>query len=189
VSFDRINLFPPELQESKQLPRETMGAIAFAIATVLFASLAGLKYRSLGRTEIVYNQTMTTLREIRQKVQEAKVAKDKDTGSKSLELVRDYLQGKYKWSQLLKELSLITPNSVWLSALTGKFDDGQFTILLTAEATSQKNMSDYFSRLERSYYFRDVKFKYSEQLKEVRPAAYRFQLECLVSPEGLELFK
>ncbi|MCM2282518.1 MAG: PilN domain-containing protein [Bdellovibrionaceae bacterium] len=55
--------------------------------------------------------------------------------------------------------------------------DERHEILITGEAPSQASVSEYFLSLERSYYFRNVTFKYAEQMEDTNPRLYRFQFE------------
>lgn len=180
MALDRINLYPRETSKRSlkvNLGTALIGASTFllivaVVLTVIKTTSVNQKAKELARLE-------ASAADLKQRL----VAFEKESHSnefKKSAFISSFMTKKTSWSGLLKELSLLSPQDLWLTSLTGEAKDGEIKLLMTGEAVSQALVSDFSSTLESSFFFRNVKLKFSEQLEDVDPAIYRFQVECQV---------
>ena len=178
MKVDRINLHPDARRAPALPPPETVAAAALAMLLILVVALSGRKYFQLRAKE---GELARVTRELTtRQVELASVAKTdtKATGpSLHAEIQSKFSSKRPVWSEMLKEVSLLTPDGLWLTEWIGKAEGQEFKVALSADATSQHLISDYFERLEKSYYYRRSKFKYSEQLRPTAPHIYRLAVE------------
>jgi Tfp pilus assembly protein PilN len=96
---------------------------------------------------------------------------------RSLQSIRKALSEKIYWSAVFKELSNIAPSSVWLSGLETSAGENGRTLMISGDSTSQAAIAEFLANMENSYFFRDVRIRFSEAQADVRPILYRFQFE------------
>lgn len=97
--------------------------------------------------------------------------------------IRRALDEKIYWADAFKELSMIVPNDVWLTDFQTAMLEGKRVMSITGQSASNKKMTDFFSSLERSFFFRDVQIRFSEKLSQFTPDLFRFKFECNVSEQ------
>lgn len=97
--------------------------------------------------------------------------------------IRHALDEKIYWADAFKELSMIVPNDVWLTDFETAMLDGKRVMSITGQSASNKKMTDFFSSLERSFFFRDVQIRFSEKLAQFTPDLFRFKFECNVAEQ------
>ncbi len=97
--------------------------------------------------------------------------------------VRQALEDKIYWADAFKELSMIVPSNVWLTEFQSSMVDGKRVMNITGQSSSNKKMSEFFSALEQSYFFRDVQMRFSEKLGQFSPDLFRFKFDCNVADQ------
>lgn len=97
-------------------------------------------------------------------------------------LIRQVIGSKPNWSDAFKELSLVIPQETWLSQLVLKNNAGQIAVSIRGETSSQANMADFLSSLERSEFFNNILMISSRLTEKTNPPLYNFEF----SAPGLE---
>lgn len=200
---DRINLYPKDLRPA-QTELKMVGAALGAVAVVALLGFTGLQnYKTLRALEVRESDVSARLDNIRRQVAALPSPDQKKTSGPSRgDVINKFIGKHFRWNEAMRELSVLTLDGVWLSSFTGETDDGEdekkgglfssekdakkdeLKILLSGEAGSPEHVSRYLSLLEESFFFRDIKIKFSEQLVDIEPSLYRFQLDCTIPTKG-----
>lgn len=97
-------------------------------------------------------------------------------------LIQKIVASKPNWADAFKELSLVIPQETWLSQLVLKNTEGQIAVSIRGETSSQANMADFLSSLERSEFFNNILMISSKLSEQTSPPLYSFEF----SAPGLE---
>jgi Tfp pilus assembly protein PilN len=90
-------------------------------------------------------------------------------------LIRQVIGSKPNWADAFKELSLVIPQETWLSQLILKNNSGQIAVSIRGETSSQANMADFLSSLERSEFFNNILMISSKLSEQTSPPLYSFE--------------
>ncbi len=90
-------------------------------------------------------------------------------------LIRQVIGSKPNWSDAFKELSIVIPQETWLSQLVLKNNAGQIAVSIRGETSSQANMADFLSSLERSEFFNNILMISSKLTEQTSPPLYSFE--------------
>ena len=90
-------------------------------------------------------------------------------------LIRQVIGSKPNWSDAFKELSIVIPQETWLSQLILKNNAGQIAVSIRGETSSQANMADFLSSLERSEFFNNILMISSKLTEQTSPPLYSFE--------------
>jgi Tfp pilus assembly protein PilN len=150
---------------------------------IALIGLTGAKYKALKAGEEELHAVNANLEQVKRQVASVSADEERKQQDKRLNIAKNLLEKKLHWSDFLKELSLLAPQNAWLVTVTAKREEGQHGVLITGEASSQATVSNFFLALERSYYFRNVRFKYAERVEDMNPSLYQFQFESFL-PQG-----
>jgi Tfp pilus assembly protein PilN len=86
------------------------------------------------------------------------------------------LAQKLYWAEAFKELTNVAPRTVWLTAFDTAVDAEGKKVVIAGTSASQSDIAEFYARLERSYFFRDVQIKFTEAEGE-HSSLFRFQFE------------
>jgi len=160
----RINLLPREKKKVvaffQLLFRTVIPALTlFLLSLLIFTMKINLHYRREAKEK---QQVLNKLEGI------ITTAKNEGIGGESA-FIRKALGERVEWSEILKELSHITSNQVWLSNLSFGKEENSSGRSLKIEGFSSSNSSvvEFVSRLQNSSFFRDV------HLKEFQKSPFR----------------
>lgn len=90
-------------------------------------------------------------------------------------LIRQVIGSKPNWADAFKELSLVIPQETWLSQLVLQNNSGQIAVSIRGETSSQANMADFLSSLERSEFFNNILMISSKLSEQTSPPLYSFE--------------
>jgi Tfp pilus assembly protein PilN len=177
----RMNLIPIELQPGLFSDQNiaVLAAIAFLAMPVLggmgkgvaWFMNRGLRAEIVKRDELAHNLQAQMNRQLAS--QEAQAANG----------VQRALAQKLYWAEAFKELTNVAPRTVWLTSFdTAAEQDGR-KVVIAGTGSSQEQIAEFFSRLERSYFFRDMQIKFTES-EGGRSSLVRFQFEGKVYENG-----
>jgi hypothetical protein len=180
----RINFIPPELRPS------LVNARTFAFALLL--ALVGGPSAWIGIAAMErhyaksYAEKVATRDDLEKQIQNhvRLRAEAKDFGR--LAAIEKALAAKLFWAEAFKELGAIAPAQVWLNRFEAKIDDKGRRVVITGSSVSPEVMAEFYARLERSFYFRDVRIRYAEADENYASNLYRFQFEGTVFEAGKE---
>ena len=97
-----------------------------------------------------------------------------------LGLIQGIKGNRIAWSEILKELSLVVPNDVWLTEFHSVKDEESTegkVILIKGEGKSQTKIMRFFASLKKSKHFRASEFRFSERVPASEPHVYSFFIE------------
>jgi Tfp pilus assembly protein PilN len=175
-----LNFIPKEWRPRLEVPHELLPASLVVIA-LLYAVMGPVRISFLtkaNRKELIGLQA--TQDELAQKLKsvtdENKIATQNSTSFKAIEKV---LGRKKHWSEVFKEMSMLIPDGVWLTNFTHQGVKGGAKtpeqLLVKGEATSQMGMVRFLSILEKSHYFSGARLVFSERVKDIKPAKFKFE--------------
>ncbi len=187
MGTDRINLLPNRKKSAGvSIPNfltPEVGAIAaFAVIFIfsLFLSLA--KRQDMKSKELELKQVTDMLTSTKNQATALGQDPNLEDNAKRNALIQGFAQRKLLLSEILKELSLMTPPQTWLTSVTSSHEGSNEVVTVTAEAPSTKKMNEFLTGLESSYYFRAVHFAFSEQIGKGAREIYRFQFKTEIPP-------
>jgi hypothetical protein len=186
MKLDHIELYSKDLVEPERGVRVAAFSTAAVLTIGLIAWLSLGQFKAVTRTEHELEAATRELNDVKRMIASLPKPAEKGKGPTRDEVVGRFVRKQPLWSDALKELSLLPSGEMWLTALTAEFSDGAVQFDLTGEAPSQRIVSDFFARLENSFYFRESHFKYSEQLAGMRPSLFRFRITSSVRPRQVE---
>ena len=173
----RINLVPPELRPQFKV-EPTLIPYSLAAVFVVFAATSALSFHfsiAAKRTTLAKVASENALLTQQIAAMEA-LKKQEDLESGKVKSLQDVIGRKNYWSNIFKELSIVTPKDVWLTVLgTTGGDDVPKKLMLKGEATSQKKMAQFFAALEKSRFFSGATINSSEKDLKAAPDLFRFE--------------
>jgi len=119
-----VNLIPPEDRRGEKAPSRT-GAIPYAILAVLAVGLFAVAAITVTNKQISDRQAEKSQLEAQQADAQARAdalapyAEFADTANARVETVTQLAESRFDWVRVLKELSLVLPDDVWLTDLSG----------------------------------------------------------------------
>lgn len=146
-----INLMPPDLKESSRYARRNRALLhwvsAIVVCLVVAVALIGGGYLYLNQQIDTHQKLIDTTTQQLQKQNLAQVQKEVTSVSNNLKLAVDVLSKEILFSDLLKQLARVTPNSVILTNLTiaevqGGVDIAAQTTDYAAATQLQVNLAD-----------------------------------------------
>lgn len=82
---------------------------------------------------------------------------------------------KTNWAEYFKEISLITPKNIWIDKMTFKNANAKIELLLKGKTVSQMKVTNFFERLTKSNYYKNILINYSQIEKEYYPVRVKFE--------------
>jgi len=179
MKIDRIDLMPSDMRSSFSIPKENLIAIGLLVVLLLVILMIVFKIPIYRAHLSEWSRLAAELSSV-QSALAPYTNSDQKVDLRS-EITQQFGKRKSIWTNLMKEISLLTPKDVWLTNLKGQVEKSDIKLTFQAEAVSQDIISKYMSSLENSYYFRHVKFKISERLDVLPSPFYRFEFESAVA--------
>lgn len=177
----RMNFIPLELQPSALGPA-TLATVVVVMALALPA--AGLGAATLRWSAERKLQKITVAREqVAAQLTSSIQTRDSSADQLAAAAIKKAMAEKLYWAEAFKELSNLAPKSIWLTAFDTAVDADGKKVSIAGQGSSQLEISEFFARLEQSYFFRDVQIKFSENSEEKGAALYRFKFEGKVFDE------
>ncbi len=176
----RINFLPPENRPSPLSPA--------VIAVVFLCCLLGVPLLGGGAKVARWSaeRRLSSLSSARDslaaQVASNVKARDSSVDQRAVSAVKTALSQKLYWAEVFKELSNVAPKGVWLTTFDTSVAEGVKKVVIAGEGISQAEIAEFFSRLEKSYYFRNVQMKFTEAATE-SATKFRFQFEGSVFDE------
>ena len=178
MAHKRINLLPTTRRQQFQVTIDTLlASVGLMVALFVGGSYISLT-SSLRKITAETAQLQAADAPLVRQLAAAKdiPAADGGVGKDSLASLESVLTNKAAWTEPFRELSGLVPIGVWLSKLNASYDKaGARIITISGSAESEKKVSEFFSALEQSYYFRNVAINFSERQKEIAPLLYNFE--------------
>src|SRR4051812_42561703 len=113
MSLDHVNLLPRGLQNSSTADLQKALLYGWAAAIVMLAMMSFLKAREVEAKELRYVQLAETAKSMGASVQEITTKmKTSEEANRKFTETREFLQGRVTWTEALKELSLLIPDTV-----------------------------------------------------------------------------
>lgn len=181
----RINFIPAELRRS-DLRASTVTLSALAVAAAIPLIGFGLSH---WKSSVVARQQELSQRlsEVESQIQGQIAARNTGDGA-ILNSVQQVLAERLYWAEMFKELGNLGPEKIWLTNFTARLDENKTKrVVIGGNSASQAEVAEFFARLEKSFYFRDLKIKYTETIKDVEPVLYHFEFEGALFEGGREV--
>ena len=179
LAFEHVNFIPKSLRPSQTLTLQEGLIGSWVIGVLMVLSFTGYELNQSRSLRSQIESAEARSKQVNESAEAfASKAKSVDESSKRLTLVKEFLKARTTWTEMLKELSLLTPSTVWISSLSTKFDqDKQLNLAIVGEAPSQIYVASLLLALESSFYFREVSMKNSDKMVEMTPNLYKFEFQ------------
>jgi Tfp pilus assembly protein PilN len=184
----QINLLPAYLKPKAQafnVPKNIGPGWIVALLVIYVVSSIGYsqlsmhsKRKQIALLESEDQELLQKLAPLREKMD---VAEKRNQRLASMQTILNHKSG---WSETFKEFSLLLPQGVWFTGLSGVYSDTPRKFLVKGEALSQVKMADFFEKLERSKLFGETAVVFSEREPNVQPEIYRFELSVSIKDVG-----
>ncbi len=173
-----INFVPAELRPQIHLPNEVIPMTL--VSMMLIYAIASSVYFYFEKS--VVSKTLATIDAENAKIAESikylskenRVIEQKGETLSSLQKV---LSRKNYWSEIFKELSILTPKDIWLTSLNNS--DPQI-LILSGESTRLDAVPRFLKALETSHHFYGVQINYTQKDTNVVPTRYTFEFSIPV---------
>lgn len=179
----RINLFPDDLKPKRRPVAPILGGagVAIALIGVIAWGLSVRRDLTALRAEAarVERDTQNVKREIAAFV--AAAESKKSEGPTREQMIGQLATRRLYWFEVLQELTLIGMNEGWLDSATADLEAGGLKFAMTGDALTPEAIGRLLNAYENSYFFRGAKLKFSEQLENVQPPLYRFEINATVA--------
>ena len=189
MSPRHVNLVPKAMAKSNSPDLQKALVYGWIGGVTLVLLLTVMKVREASAKEDRLQSLSDSAKSMGASVQEITTRmKVSEESNKKFKETKEFLEARITWTEALKELSLLIPDTVWLTTLQTKTSNEKEHFLeITGEAPSQRKIAGFLDSLETSYFFRDVIMKKSEKMLEVSPDLYKFLFEVEVpqlAPKG-----
>lgn len=177
----RVNFIPPESRPSLFGPGVL---VAFALVCAVGVPVAGggakiARWGAERRLASLASERDALAAQVALGVQ----TRDSSADQRAVAAVKKALSEKVFWAEVFKELTNVAPKGVWLTTFDTSVKDGAKHVVIAGQGPSQAEVTEFFARLERSYYFREVQLKFTEMAGDKAASLYRFQFEGKVFEE------
>ncbi len=174
---EHVNFIPKNLRKGNALPLQELLITSWVFGILIMLGLSGMKIHDEKSIKVQIEEAEIKAKKVSQSADEiSNKAKLVEESNRQVGMAKDFLKSRMTWTEILKELSLLTPRTVWISSLSTKIDaEKQPVLSIVGEADSQSQVAKLLTALESSYYFHDVSIKNSEKVQEFTPNLYRFE--------------
>jgi Tfp pilus assembly protein PilN len=178
----RMNFIPENLRPSIFGP-DSLRLLLVVLALGVPLLAAGARAVHWGAEQSLQSTTREQ-EALAQRITASVQSRDTSADQLAMSAIRKALSEKLYWADVFKELSNVAPKSIWLNSFDTSVDGGVKKVVISGQGTSQPEIAEFFARLERSYFFRDVQLKYTETSEVTGSAQIRFQFEGKVFDDG-----
>ena len=181
MSIDRLNLMPKKSFKNFKfwMPEIVSVTAAIGFLFVVTTNLA-IQLTNSYWAEKLYKAKDQNF-ELGLQVKEANILSAKTQARKDkIGVIRGLIGDRIAWSDILKELSLVVPNDVWLTefhSVKDEEDKNSKVVLIKGEGKSQTQIMKFFKSLKNSEHFRASEFRFSERVPASDPHIYSFFIE------------
>lgn len=136
----RVNLLPKEILEKRKVERLlTLMILGVLVVAVLMVSIYGLNFVRIMREQTKLDMLKADNEQYQREITKIEdFEKNKMLVEERERLVNSAIAGKYSWSRLLNNISLIVPNEVWLSEMKA---DKTGALTFSGSALADKSMA------------------------------------------------
>jgi Tfp pilus assembly protein PilN len=174
----KINFVPFELRPQIRLPHQAVPAAMIGMLAIYLVS--SLIYFYFERN--VFSKALLSIEAENKKItdsisflsKENRVIEQKGETLTSLQKV---LSRKNYWSEIFKELSILTPRDIWLTSLNNSDPE---ILILSGESTTLSAVPKFLKALETSHHFSGVQINYTQKDVDVIPSRYTFEFSIPV---------
>lgn len=179
----RINFIAPNASESVRPSTVAIGLLAAMLALPLATTAVQITKGRIAGNLAVQQQRIGELdAELVQRTGERMGGK-----AAAMQSVEQALKEKIYWADVFKELGNLGPNRVWLTGFSAKAEDHSKKVVISGNSVSQAEIAEFYARLEKSFYFRDLHIKFTESISGINPQIYRFEFEGTLFEPGTEV--
>jgi len=178
---EHVNFLPKDLRRGRGPELQEILIGSWLLGLISMAAVTAIKLHQVNAMKQEYERLQEVAKSMETSTQEiSSKAKSADNSNRTLASTKDFLDTRTASTEILKELSLIVPRSVWLTSFSEKLDQDKLSIDLVGESPSQAKVANLLELFEGSYYFHDVAMKTSEKLPDVSPSLYRFSFQVVI---------
>lgn len=183
---DYINLIPSEFKVKNWLSKEILVISGIAVIIVIFGILNGSMYykayslktekgQLIDKREKVSKELTAILSQIENLTAKGGAVKDK--GSEYLNL-RDVTKGRIIWSSVLREISFLVSNDVWITTIESrkKKESEIKEVHFAGSALSHADVTNFIAALEKSDSFTNVTLNFAQQSELPNKAVVNFDM-------------
>ena len=181
-AVQRVNLIPIEMRPSVVNYHSVSRILIFTflIAPLLGGGVKLIKFHKLAEMEQLTQQRDELSRQIQNQIR----LREAGSEHRAMQAIQKAISDKVYWAMIFKEMSTLFPKTIWLTNFETKAGPDAKHLVITGNSSSQADITEFFSRLESSYYFRDIKIKYSEINDGKEPKLFQFQFEGNIFEPG-----
>jgi Tfp pilus assembly protein PilN len=170
----RINFLPASMRKAAVRPSTVVFSLLGGSLLIPLLGFGLAQWQSsIALTQVTQSQRLA---ETETKIQAQIAARDGGDAA-VLRSVQKALAERQYWSEIFKELGNIGPQKIWLTTFTAKIEDKAKKVVISGNSATQAEIAEFYSRLEKSFYFRDLHIKFTESTKDIEPQIYRFEFE------------
>ncbi len=178
---EHVNFIPKNLRQGFKLELQELVILSWILAVVIMLGLGGFELHAANTIKDQIEEIESKAKQITASAEQIAIkAKSASESSRRISSAKEFLKARITWTELLKELSLLTPGTVWISSLSTKIEKDQLSLAIIGEAPSQIHVAAILLALESSYFFHDVSMNSSERLVDFAPDLFRFEFQIPV---------
>lgn len=188
MKVQRINLIPERLI-AKQGPNKDHVLLAgFCSVVALLVILGGVQLFQLSAVNKQQQSLQVENSQIQKKISAIQIATaHQEVSQARAKAITKALQQRIVWSKILREISLVTPEPIWLNKFSFGNNKSARSLIVSGESPSPAAISKYFRILENSLFFQKVQLNYTEKLARISPDLYRFEFEIIIDETSMEM--
>lgn len=175
MTKQRVNLVPRDLQPQRGFQGEHGIGLLFAalmayvvISWPLLNKSVEKKRQELSAIEVANDKLKAEYSEL------SKEAAPKDSKEDQRTVFKKLLSNRSYWGKAFQELSLLSVPNVWLSKLKSQHSETNTVLQIEGLALSSQEMSMFFTVLEKSFFFRNVRLNNAQRVLGVAPPQFSF---------------
>ncbi len=204
-----LNFIPEELRPGIEIPAEWIPAglvVLFAVYAAQWPIRIAIQSK-LREEELVILEKQS--KELNERLDVlSNQAKVETRNNQSLKEIQTVLNRKNYWSEIFKEMSVLIPENVWLTRFLNQKPKLESKtpmperapasgtpapvlapaeeLIVEGEAVSQISIARFLTILEKSHYFSGARLVSSQQVKDSKPAKFKFQFNIPVKTGSRE---
>lgn len=200
ITIEKINLLPEDIKRAREKARLKPMLVFFAAVYIFICGFVYIyqkmeirdKVKKAGSIKNEINAIVEQGSRYQQVMEQINITEKKgEEINKRLQSVGVIMKKQVKWSAVLKEITNIIPDNVWLTSLAvydlskeKKPKEGR-GLKFTGAALSNKLLARFIASLENSLQFHNVHLQYSQKREVDSKSFYDFEITAEIKGAGI----
>jgi Tfp pilus assembly protein PilN len=172
----KLNLLPAAFKPKIILNADILLSIAGFVLGVSILTTLFIVIKDERKSKNAVASVDAKLRDQKQNIDKLRALEEKRDDNSAKDSTQALIANRRVWNPVLKELTYIMPNDVWMTKMVVTKSSAAVTMQLFGLAPSQSSVNKFFGRMERSTSYREAVLNSSQKRNDYIPSLYAFEM-------------